>query len=75
MLVEADHEGMWAIAELVEKGQLRALVDATFPLAEGAEAHAHGETYRRPDDREDRPHGALSGPVRGRLAVSPSVSW
>ncbi|MFM9693070.1 NADP-dependent oxidoreductase [Streptomyces europaeiscabiei] len=46
MLVEADHEGMRAIAELVEKGQLRAVVDATFPLAEAAGAHAHGETDR-----------------------------
>ncbi|MGW0840494.1 NADP-dependent oxidoreductase [Streptomyces sp. NPDC002787] len=46
MLVEADHAGMRAIAELAEKGQLRALVDATFPLAEAAEAHAHGETDR-----------------------------
>ncbi|MEI5519264.1 NADP-dependent oxidoreductase [Streptomyces brasiliscabiei] len=46
MLVEADHAGMRAIAELVEQGRLRALIDATFPLADAAKAHAHGETDR-----------------------------
>ncbi|WP_204367446.1 NADP-dependent oxidoreductase [Nocardiopsis valliformis] len=46
VLVEADHAGMNAIAELVEKGALRAHVEATYPLAEGAEAHALGETNR-----------------------------
>ena len=44
MLVEADHAGMRAIAELAEQGRLRAHVDATFPLAEAAKAHALGET-------------------------------
>ncbi len=56
MLVEADHAGMRAIAELVEKGQLRALVDAVFPLAEAGKAHAHGET--------DRTTGKIVLPVR-----------
>jgi NADPH:quinone reductase-like Zn-dependent oxidoreductase len=46
MLVEADHAGMRAIAELAEQGKLRAHIDATFPLAEAAKAHAHGETGR-----------------------------
>jgi NADPH:quinone reductase-like Zn-dependent oxidoreductase len=46
MLVEADHAGMQAIAELVEQGRLRAHIDATFPLADAAKAHAHGETDR-----------------------------
>ncbi|GAA3815326.1 hypothetical protein GCM10023083_56800 [Streptomyces phyllanthi] len=46
MLVEADHAGMRAIAELVEEGRLRAPIGATFPLAEAAKAHAHGETGR-----------------------------
>ncbi|GAA1111229.1 NADP-dependent oxidoreductase [Nocardiopsis metallicus] len=46
MLVEADHAGMNAIAEMVEKGALRAHVEATFPLAEAAGAHALGETGR-----------------------------
>ncbi|USY17042.1 NADP-dependent oxidoreductase [Nocardiopsis exhalans] len=46
MLVEADHAGMNAVAELVEKGALRAHVEAVFPLAEAAEAHALGETNR-----------------------------
>jgi len=44
MLVEADHAGMRAIAELAEQGRLRAYIDATIPLAEAAKAHAHGET-------------------------------
>lgn len=37
---------MQAIADLVETGALRAHIDATFPLAEAAKAHALGETGR-----------------------------
>ncbi|MFG2650739.1 NADP-dependent oxidoreductase [Streptomyces sp. NPDC048436] len=46
LLVEADHAGMNAIADLVEAGALRAHIEATFPLAEAAKAHALGETDR-----------------------------
>lgn len=46
LLVEADRAGMQAIADLVEAGALRAHVEATFPLAEAAKAHALGETGR-----------------------------
>ncbi|GAB3742824.1 NADP-dependent oxidoreductase [Nocardiopsis nanhaiensis] len=46
LLVEADHQGMNAIAELVDRGALRASVEATFPLAEAAKAHALGERDR-----------------------------
>ncbi|NED93125.1 NADP-dependent oxidoreductase [Streptomyces sp. SID11233] len=46
LLVEADHAGMSAVAELVEEGSLRAHVEATFPLADAAKAHALGETDR-----------------------------
>ncbi len=46
LLVEADHAGMTAIAGLVESGELRATIAATFPLAEAAKAHALGETNR-----------------------------
>jgi NADPH:quinone reductase-like Zn-dependent oxidoreductase/predicted SnoaL-like aldol condensation-catalyzing enzyme len=46
LLVEADHAGMQAIADLVETGALRAHIEATFPLAEAAKAHALGETGR-----------------------------
>ncbi|GAA3665274.1 hypothetical protein GCM10022224_032010 [Nonomuraea antimicrobica] len=46
MLVEADPSGMLAIAALAEEGKLRAHIDATFPLAEAAKAHTHGETGR-----------------------------
>ncbi|WP_433479593.1 NADP-dependent oxidoreductase [Spirillospora sp. CA-142024] len=46
MLVEADHAGMRAIAELAQEGRLRAHIDATYPLAEAAKAHTHGETGR-----------------------------
>jgi len=46
MLVEADQAGMRAIAELAEQGRLRAHIDAAYPLAEAAKAHAHGETGR-----------------------------
>ncbi|CAM5705474.1 hypothetical protein SBADM41S_10882 [Streptomyces badius] len=46
LLVEADHAGMTAIADLVRAGELRAHVEAAFPLAEAAKAHALGETGR-----------------------------
>ncbi|GAA1247950.1 NADP-dependent oxidoreductase [Streptomyces javensis] len=46
LAVEHDHAGMRAIAELVERGRLRAHVSGTFPLAEGAQAHVLGETGR-----------------------------
>ncbi|WP_106191929.1 NADP-dependent oxidoreductase [Umezawaea tangerina] len=46
MIVEADHGGMRAIADLVARGGLHPHVEATFPLAEAAKAHAHGETGR-----------------------------
>ena len=44
MLVEADHAGMAAIADLAEAGRLRPTIAGTFPLAEAAKAHALGET-------------------------------
>jgi NADPH:quinone reductase-like Zn-dependent oxidoreductase len=46
LLVEADRAGMQAIADLAETGALRAHIEATFPLAEAAKAHALGETGR-----------------------------
>jgi NADPH:quinone reductase-like Zn-dependent oxidoreductase/predicted SnoaL-like aldol condensation-catalyzing enzyme len=46
LLVEADHAGMQAIADLAESGELRPHIEATFPLAEAAKAHALGETRR-----------------------------
>ncbi|SDL24219.1 NADP-dependent oxidoreductase [Tessaracoccus oleiagri] len=46
ILVEADHAGMLAIADLVERGQLRATIAGTFPLDRAAEAHRLGETGR-----------------------------
>ncbi|WP_065484855.1 NADP-dependent oxidoreductase [Streptomyces sp. PTY087I2] len=46
LLVEADHAGMTAIADLVRAGELRAHIEAAFPLAEAAKAHAMGETGR-----------------------------
>jgi NADPH:quinone reductase-like Zn-dependent oxidoreductase len=46
MLVEADHTGMNAVAALAASGALRAHVEAVFPLAEAAKAHAMGETDR-----------------------------
>ena len=46
LLVEADHAGMNAIAELVEKGALRAEIAGVFPLADAAKAHELGETGR-----------------------------
>jgi NADPH:quinone reductase-like Zn-dependent oxidoreductase len=46
MLVEADHAGMRAVADLVDAGKLRATIAGTFPLADAAEAHALGDTGR-----------------------------
>ncbi|MFJ3334855.1 NADP-dependent oxidoreductase [Streptomyces sp. NPDC086766] len=46
MLVDADHHGMRAIADLVETGRLRATIAGTFPLAEAAKAHELGDTGR-----------------------------
>ncbi|MFB9601624.1 NADP-dependent oxidoreductase [Streptomyces roseofulvus] len=46
LLVEADHAGMNAVADLVASGALRAHVEAVFPLADAAKAHALGETGR-----------------------------
>jgi NADPH:quinone reductase-like Zn-dependent oxidoreductase len=46
LIVEHDQAGMRAIADLVDRGRLRAHVSATFPLAEGARAHVLGETGR-----------------------------
>ncbi|MBN0046804.1 NADP-dependent oxidoreductase [Streptomyces actuosus] len=46
LLVEADHAGMNAVAELVRSGALRAHVEAALPLAEAGKAHALGETGR-----------------------------
>lgn len=45
-LVEADHAGMAAIADLVETGQLRASIAGTFPLEEAARAHEELQTNR-----------------------------
>ncbi|MFF8378182.1 NADP-dependent oxidoreductase [Streptomyces sp. NPDC015661] len=46
LLVEADHAGMNAIAALAASGALRPHIEAVFPLAEAAKAHALGETGR-----------------------------
>jgi NADPH:quinone reductase-like Zn-dependent oxidoreductase len=46
ILVEPDRAGLEAIAALVEKGELRVHVDATFPLEDAGKAHALGETGR-----------------------------
>ncbi|MFJ8362478.1 NADP-dependent oxidoreductase [Streptomyces sp. NPDC093984] len=46
MLVQADRAGMRAVAQLAESGKLRAAIAGTFPLAEAAKAHAHGDTGR-----------------------------
>jgi NADPH:quinone reductase-like Zn-dependent oxidoreductase len=44
LLVEHDHAGMTAIADLVEAGKLRPVIAAAFPLADAAKAHEMGET-------------------------------
>jgi len=44
LLVEPDHAALERLAQLVEKGQVRPHVAATFPLAEAGRAHELGET-------------------------------
>ena len=44
MLVEADHAGMTAIADLVAAGKLRPVIAATYPMADAAKAHERGDT-------------------------------
>jgi NADPH:quinone reductase-like Zn-dependent oxidoreductase len=44
MLVEHDHAGMTAIADLVADGKLRPVIAGIFPLADAAKAHELGET-------------------------------
>lgn len=46
LTVEADHAGMKAIAELVDKGLLRTEIESALPLEQAAEAHRRGETRR-----------------------------
>ena len=46
ILVEPDRAGLEAIAGLVEAGELRPHVSATFPLEHAARAHEAGETGR-----------------------------
>jgi NADPH:quinone reductase-like Zn-dependent oxidoreductase len=43
MLVEHDHGGLSAIADLVTEGKLRPVIAATFPLSDAAKAHELGE--------------------------------
>ena len=45
-LAEPDHEGLFALSQIVEDGELTVEVAATFPLEQAAEAHARGETGR-----------------------------
>ncbi|MER5783803.1 NADP-dependent oxidoreductase [Streptomyces mobaraensis] len=45
-VVEPDRAGMLAIADLVERGKLRAEIDTVLPLEDAAKAHAHGEQGR-----------------------------
>lgn len=44
MLVEPDQQGLREITKLIERGRLRVIVDAVFPLEDVAAAHALGET-------------------------------
>ncbi|MFB9802914.1 NADP-dependent oxidoreductase [Streptomonospora salina] len=46
MLVESDHAGMTAVADLAESGRLRPHVSEVFPLDRLADAHRAGETGR-----------------------------
>lgn len=45
-LVEPDHEGLFALSQLVEDGDLSVEVAATYPLEAAADAHRAGESGR-----------------------------
>jgi NADPH:quinone reductase-like Zn-dependent oxidoreductase len=45
-LVEPDHEGLFALSQLVEDGDLSVEVAATYPLEAAADAHRAGESNR-----------------------------
>lgn len=45
-LVEPDHEGLFALSQIVEDGELAVEVARTFPLEAAAEAHVLGEEGR-----------------------------
>lgn len=42
-LVEPDHEGLYALSQIVEDGELTVEVEKTFPLEQASAAHARGE--------------------------------
>ncbi|TLQ48717.1 NADP-dependent oxidoreductase [Streptomyces marianii] len=69
LLVEADHTGMSTIAGLAESGTLRAHIEAAFPLAEAARAHALGETGRTTGKI------VLSVDTAARLSQLPGGGW
>ncbi|KIH97290.1 NADPH:quinone reductase [Streptomonospora alba] len=46
MLVESDHAGMTAVADLADSGRLRPHISEVFPLERIADAHRAGETGR-----------------------------
>lgn len=45
-LVEPDHEGLYALSQIVEDGELTVEVAEQFPLERAAEAHTRGESGR-----------------------------
>ncbi|WP_425569504.1 zinc-binding dehydrogenase [Nonomuraea salmonea] len=46
MLVEPDGAALTQIATLIDEGNLLVEVERTYPLAQAAEAHRHGEQGR-----------------------------
>lgn len=74
ILVEADHAGMTAIADLVTGGKLRPVIAGTFPPADAAMAHELGGDRARRRKAGPRPTGMSLTP-RKRSGVAAPIQY
>ena len=70
--VRPDSADLTALGELADAGKLSVPVEATFPLAEAAEAFRR--SMAGPDPRQDRPGGVLTQGRAGRRSRRPAAA-